>query len=101
MEGAESVIIGIYNMAILMQSRFTHLHQHLKVDDLIQQILTRLKGPNWVYNFRFVYSERNRVSEYLSLVGEKLFSRLYIFYEPIERIREQMNLDLGLGPQNP
>lgn len=41
------------------------------------------------------------MAEYLSLLGREIFCRLYIFFEPIGHMGELMNLDLGLGPQNP
>lgn len=72
-----------------------------EVVDLMYQILTRLRDPNWNVSLRFVYSERNRLAEYLALLGCELFYRLYIFFEPIGRITKIMDLDLGLGPNNP
>lgn len=40
------------------------------------------------------------MATYLSLLGGQLFCRLYVFYEPIGRMAELMNLDMGLGPQD-
>lgn len=48
-----------------------------------------------------MYSERNHVAEYLSLLDGELFCRLYLFFEPIGRMAEIMDLDMGPGPQNP
>lgn len=100
-EGAKSVIIKIDNLAAFGVIQFAHLHQHPEVDDLLNQIITRLRDPNWDCSLRFVYPERNRVAEYASLLGGELFCRLYIFFEPVGRMAELMDLDLGLGPQNP
>lgn len=49
----------------------------------------------------FVYSDRNRVDDYLSLLGGDFFCTLCIFYEHIGRIGELIDLDWGLGPQYP
>ncbi|KAL8156073.1 hypothetical protein AgCh_001232 [Apium graveolens] len=73
-ERANSVILETDNMAY-GTIQFAHLHQHPEVEDLIQQILVRLRDPNWNCSFRFVYSARNRVTEYASLMGGELFCR--------------------------
>lgn len=78
--------------------QFAHLHQHRHVDDLVHQISTRIRDPNWSCEFRLVYPVRNKLATYLSLLGGQIFCRLYIFYEPIGRMAELMDLDMGLGP---
>lgn len=81
-EGAESVIVETDNMQAFGAVQFVHLQQHLEYADIIHQILTRIRDPNWDCFFRFVYSTRNATSTYASLLGGELFCRLYIFYEP-------------------
>lgn len=100
-EGARSVILETDNMQAFAAIQFAHLHQHPELDDLIHQILTRIRDPNWFCSFRFVYSVRNNSATYLSLLGGELFCRLYVFYEPIGQLAELMDLDMGLGPQGP
>lgn len=100
-EGAESVIIETDNIQAYGAIQFAHLHQNPEYDDLIHQILTRLRDPNWSCSFRLVYSPRNHLATYLSILGGELFCRLYIFFEPIGRMAEIMDLDMGLGPQAP
>lgn len=58
-EGAKSVIIETDNIQAFGAVQFAHLHQHLEYDDLIHQIVTRIRDPNWDCSFRFVYSVRN------------------------------------------
>lgn len=41
------------------------------------------------------------MAEYLFLLRGELFCRLCIFNEPIDRMGELMDLDLGLGPRDP
>lgn len=103
MEGAdaESVIIEMGNMQAFGAIQFAHLHQHLEHDDLIPQILTRIRDPNWDCSFRFVYPMRNTTASYLSLLGGELFCRMHLFYESIGRMSDLMHLDMGLGPQAP
>lgn len=98
LEGAVSVIIETDNMDAFGAVQFAHLHQHPEVDDLIHQISTRIRDPNWTCDFRLVYSVRNNLATYLSLLGGELFCRLYLFHEPIGHIAELMNFDMGLGP---
>lgn len=100
-EGAQSVIIETDNMQAFGAIQFAHLHQHPDHDDLIHQIVTRLRDPNWDCSFRFVYSVRNTSATYVSLLGGELFCRLYLFFQPIGRLDELMHLDMGLGPQAP
>lgn len=100
-ERAQSVIIETDNMQAFGAIQFSHLHQHPEYDDLIHQILTRIRDPNWKCSFRFVYSVKNSSATYASLLGGELFCRLYLFYEPIGRLGELMDLDIGLGPQAP
>lgn len=100
-EGAESVIIETDNMQAFGAIQFAHLHQHPEYDDLIHQIVTRIRDPNWECSFRFVYSVRNTTATYASLLGGELFCRLYLFYEPVGRMSELMHLDMGLGHQAP
>lgn len=100
-ERASSVIIETDNMEAFGAIHFAHLHQHPELDDLIHQIITRIRDPNWVCTLRFIYSNRNQAAIYLSLMGGELFCRLYIFYEPIGRLAEIMNHDMGLGPLGP
>lgn len=100
-EGVKSVIIETDNMAAFGAVQMAHQNQHPQVAGLIQQILTRIRDPNWTCSFRFVYSARNSLATYLSLLGGELFCRLYIFYEPIGRMAELMDLDMGLGPNDP
>lgn len=40
------------------------------------------------------------VAHYLSLLGGELFTRLYIFFEPIGRMAELTDLDMGLWPHD-
>lgn len=101
MEGARSVIVETDNMQAFGAIQFAHMHQYPDYDDLIHQILTRIRDPNWDCSLRFVYSVRNFTATYLSLLGGELFCRLYLFYEPIGRMSELMALDMGLGPQAP
>lgn len=101
MEGATDIILETDNLEAFGAVQYAHLHQHPELDDLINQILTRIRDPNWECSFRFVYPERNRAPEYLSLLGGELFCRLYIFSEPIGRLAEILDLDMGLGPQAP
>lgn len=100
-ERANSVIIETYNMANFGAIQSAHLNQNPEVADLMHQIRTRLRDPNWNCSFTFVYSERNRLAEYLALLGGELFCMLYFFDEPIGRMGETMDLDMGLGPLNP
>lgn len=100
-DGAESVIIETDNMQAFGAVQFAHLQQNPEYSDLIHQILTRIRDPNWEYSFRFVYYVRNTTATYLSLLGGELFCRLYLFYEPIGRMSELMHLNMGLGPQAP
>lgn len=46
-EGTVSVIIETNNMASFGAIQFAYQHQHPEVEDLIQQILTRIRDPNW------------------------------------------------------
>lgn len=101
MEGVESLIIKTDNMQAFGSIQFAHLHQNPEYDDLIHRILTRIRDSNWECSFRFVYSMRNTTATYLSLLGEELFSRLYLFFEPTGRMSELMHFDMGLGPQAP
>lgn len=100
-ERAQSVIVEIDNMEASGAIHFAHLHQHPELDDLIHQIITRIRDPNWVCSLRFIYSNRNPVTIYLSLLGGELFCRLYIFYEPKGKMTELLNHDMGLGPIGP
>lgn len=100
-EGSESVIIKTDNMQSFCVIQFAHLHQHPEYDDLIHQIVTRIRDPYWDCSLRFVYSVRNTTATYVSLLGGELFCRLNLFYEPIGRMSELIHLDMGLGPQAP
>lgn len=62
------------------------------------QISTRIRDPNWTWKFRLVYSVRNNLAFYLSLLEGELFCRLHLSFEPIGRMAKLMNLDMGLGP---
>lgn len=95
------MIIETDNMQAFGTIQFAHLNQYPEYSDLLHQILTRIRDPNWECSFRFVYSARNTTSTYLSLLGGELFCRLYVFYEPIGQMSELMHLDMGLGPQAP
>lgn len=72
MEGAKSVIIETDNMQAFGTVQFAHLHQHPEYDDLIHQILTRIRDPNWECSFRFVYLARNTTAAYLSFVRRRV-----------------------------
>lgn len=37
----------------------------------------------------------------LALLGGKLFTSLFLFFEPIGQVAELMDLDIGLGPHGP
>lgn len=45
-----------------------------------------------------MYSFRNNVATYASLLGGELYCGLYLFYQPIGRMAELMEFDMGLGP---
>lgn len=79
-ERAESIIIETDNFQTYGDIQFAYLHQYSEYDDLIHQILTRLRDPNWSCSFRLVYSPRNSLATYLSFLGGGLFYRLYIFF---------------------
>lgn len=81
--------------------QFSHQRQYPEYEDLIHRILTGLRDPNWSCSFRLVYSPRNTLATYLSILGGEFFCRLYIFFEPIDRMGELMDLDMGLGSQTP
>lgn len=68
-EGAMDVIVETDNMQVFGAIQFVHLHQRPEHDDLIHQILTRIRDPNWNCSFRFVYSARNTTATYASLLG--------------------------------
>lgn len=53
-EGAISVIIETDNMDAFGAVQFAHLHQHPEVDDLVHQISTRIRDPNWSCEFCLV-----------------------------------------------
>lgn len=71
------------------------------MDDIIHQIVTRIRDPNWTCEFHMIYSLRNNLASYLSLLGGQLFCRLYMFCESIGRMAEIMDLDMVLGPHAP
>lgn len=48
----------------------------------LEFVITRIRDPNWDCSLRFLL-----VAIYLSLLGGELFCRLYIFYEPIGRMK--------------
>lgn len=100
-KGATDIILETDNLQAYGVVQYAHLHQHPELDDLIHQITPRIRDPNWTCRFRFVYPDRNRSATYVSLLGGELFCVLYIFFEPIGRIAEIMDLDMGLGPQAP
>lgn len=100
-EGATDIILETDNLQAFGAVQYAYMHQHPQLDDLIHQIITRIRDPNWSCSFKFVYPDRNRAAEYTSLLGGELFCRLYIFSEPIGRLAEILDLDLGLGPQAP
>lgn len=100
LEGAIFVILETNNMDAFGAVQFAHLHQHLVVDDLIHQIVTRIRDSNWTCDFRLIYSVRNNVATYASLLGGELFCMLYLFLEPIERMAELMDFNMGLGPHD-
>ena len=41
------------------------------------------------------------MATYLALLGADLFTCLFMFFEPIGRVAELMEFDLGLGSQDP
>lgn len=71
-EGAESVIIETDNIQAFGAIQFAHMHQYPEYD-LIHQIVTRIRDPNWECSFRFVYSVRNFTASYISLLSGELF----------------------------
>lgn len=79
--------------------QFTYMHQHPEHGDIIHQIVTRIRAPNWTCHFHLVYSVRSNVATYLSLLGGELFCRLYLIFDLIGRMTELTELDMGLGPQ--
>lgn len=96
-EGALSVIIETDKLEPFGAIQHAHLNQYSQYNDLIQQILIRLRDRTWYCSLRFFYPERNMVETYAALLGGELFTRLYIFFEPIGAMGQLMDLDLGLG----
>lgn len=99
-EGVKNVILETYNMAAFWGVQFANQNNYPQYRDLIQKILIRIRDPGWNVSFRFVYLERNRAPTYLAILGGKLFTHLYIFYEPIGALGQILDLDMGLGPHN-
>ncbi|WOH02020.1 hypothetical protein DCAR_0521407 [Daucus carota subsp. sativus] len=48
-----------------------------------------------------ILPSRNKVATYLALLGAELFTRVFLFTEPLGRAAELMDLDIGLGPHDP
>lgn len=60
-EGVTNVILETDNLEIFRAIQYAFLNRYLRYNDLIQQILIRIRDPSWSCLFRFVYPERNRV----------------------------------------
>lgn len=79
---------------------FAHLNNLPEYQDLIQQIVIMIRDPRWTCSLHFVYEARNRIAIYPAILGGELFSRLYIFYEPIGNMVQLMDLDMELDPHD-
>ena len=58
------------------------------------------KNSAWKCAIRYTCPRSNRVATYLALLDGELFTRLFLLFEPIGRVAELMDLDIGLGPHN-
>ena len=95
------VIIETDNIEAFGAIKFPNANASTEISSIVQQILVLKNNQTWNCYVRFVYASRNKVATYLALLGAELFTRVFLFSEPLGRAAELMDLDLGLGPHDP
>lgn len=100
-EGRNHVIVETDSIEAFVAIKFQHVDLPQDAAFILQQIRILKRDMSWRCNIKFVFPRRNGVAIYLALLGGELFTRLFLFFEPIGRVAELMDLDIGLGPHGP
>lgn len=100
-ESCKNIIIAIDNLEAFGLLKFQHNGISTEARNIIQQMKILKQDKSWKCKIRYVYPRRNRVATYLALLGADLFFRLFLFFEPLGRAAEFIDMDIGLGFHDP
>ncbi|WOH00019.1 hypothetical protein DCAR_0519375 [Daucus carota subsp. sativus] len=100
-ESCKNIIIETDNLEAFGLLKFQHNGISTEARNIIQQLMILKKDNSWKCKIGYVYPRRNRVTAYLALLGADLFFRLILFFEPLGRAAELIDMDIGLGFYDP
>ncbi|KAK1361798.1 hypothetical protein POM88_046272 [Heracleum sosnowskyi] len=69
---------------------------------IVEQIKKLLGyNPEWENTIKYVTDSFNRSAHYLTAVGLNNWASMHFVFEPLGRLQEKMDLDMGFGPPIP
>lgn len=97
LEGGRRVIVETDNLEALATLKFYKHGVPAEVVDTVQQIITRKQDKRWKCKTKYVFSKRNHLATYMASTGGHHLNGMVAIDEPIGRMGEIIDLDLGFG----